>query len=975
MSTQTSASGPQAVGAYLAALRSAGFSGDIADDQASRVVYATDNSIYQLMPQAIIYPANAADIALAMRVADSDRHSGLSFQPRGGGTSCNGQSLGHGIVIDCSRHMRQISDFDPVARTIRVQPGVIRDQLNDYLRPHGLFFPPHVSTTNRATIGGMVSNDSSGKGSRIYGKTSAWVESLGLVLADGREIEVSATDCPQDLRRSLWDILHPHRAGIRQAFPKLNRGFSGYDLLNALNDQGLVNLPSLICGSEGTLALITTITCRVEPIPAHTAVVAVGYDSLDAALRAVPFLLESEPSAIEFIDDKILTLVRSSDYRDMANRLWGKGADPQALHFVEFQGDSRQQIAERLSRFHDALSSAGANHAGFLIATEAREAAEVDAIWSLRKACQGLLLKQQTRRRAQPFVEDFVVPPEALADFIDELQRDLRQDGVDVGMFGHSDVGVVHMRPLLDMTRPEDRARIRTISDRVFELTRRHGGLFWGEHGKGFRGEYSAEVIGPNLVGVMDAIKTLFDPMNRLNPGKIASPAGHGPIPALDAPPMRGASDGAIRSDLLSGFDRAMHCNGNGNCFGLDRAAVLCPSYRATMDRRFSPKGRAELLREWLRLRSAGDQVGLRQLVPGLKQSMDQCLSCKACAGGGCPVRVDIPAMRSGFLEWYHESHPRPVSHRLLRHIETAAPIMAKLAPVLRPVMGNPLVKGTMSRVLKLCDLPLPHGRAFQRGLQRLGIKVLSAEQIISRMTGPSVVIVQDPFVPFYDAQVALDHAELLQRMGQQVFVLAYRPSGKVLHVSGYVQAFRKTAERMAQDLDALAGAGAELIGLDPATTLMFRDEYPHVLGRQPKWLVTTFPEWIERRAGCLPPVDHINREYSLALHCTERALTPESAEGWKVAFGKFGLELRIQDQGCCGMAGLFGHETRNQEVSSGLYERNWRELVEESGKNSLLATGFSCRCQAERLSGARPHHPVTVLLRAFESQQASANM
>lgn len=951
---------------YLAALHQAGFRGEIGDDPAHRVSFSTDNSIYQLLPQAVIFPRDAADIATAMRTANQPEHHQIRFQPRGGGTSCNGQSLGEDIVIDCSKHMRSVLAFDPDNRRITLEPGVIRDQLNDFLRPHGFFFPPHVSTTNRATIGGMVSNDSSGKGSRIYGKTSAWVERLNLILADGREIEVTSMTCPDDLQDALRQIIGPHRDEIRQVFPALNRGFTAYDLLNACNLPGHIDLLALLCGSEGTLAVMTAITLRIEPIPAFSAVVAVGYDSLDTALRAVPFLLQSNPSAIEFLDDKILTLVRNSAYRGLATRLWGQGADPQALHFVEFQADSEQQIDRLLSDFQGLLASDQPGNAGFLTATPARALAEVEAIWSLRKACQGLLLGQQGKRRAQPFIEDFVVPPEALADFIAELQQALLLDGVDVGMFGHADVGVVHMRPLLDMQDPADRGLIRTISDRVFALTRRHGGLFWGEHGKGFRGEYSAEVIGDNLVGVMEAVKTLFDPLNRLNPGKIASPAGHTPILSLDDPAMRGAFEAVIDPQARDDFARALHCNGNGNCFGLDSAAVMCPSYRATMDRRYSPKGRAALLREWLRLRSLNDEAGLQAIVPGLKQSMDKCLSCKACAGGGCPVRIDIPDMRSAFLDWYHQRHPRPFSHRLLARVEAAVPAMAWAAPIIRPMMRRKIVQKGVARIMGLADLPEPQGRAFQNGLRDLSIDTLSAEAIVARRARNPVVIVQDPFVPFYDAQVALDHARLLQKLGQTVFVLAYRPSGKVHHVLGKMEAFQRTAERMDRDLRRLSDAGAVLLGLDPATTLMFRHEYPKALGREAGWTVQTLPEWLEDAADRLPQLPVASTRYRLAQHCTERSLAPSAVTAWVAAFARFGMILQVENLGCCGMAGLFGHETENMAISQTLYDQNWRSKVEQQHVPALLATGFSCRCQAGRFSAQNLTHPASALLNAL---------
>lgn len=961
------------VTAYLDVLRRAGFGGDIGEDNANRITFSTDNSIYQIFPQAVIFPRDGRDVALVMQVANRPDFQALHFHPRGGGTSCNGQSLGDGIVLDTSRHMRRILDFNVETRQIRLEPGVIRDQLNLFLQPHGLFFPPHVSTTNRATIGGMVSNDSSGKGSRIYGKTSAWVEALRLVLPDGREVTVSATDAPEDLARSLASILAPLRDEIRTVFPTLNRGFTGYDLLNAMDAQGRVSLPALLCGSEGTLALITEITCRVAPLPACSAVMAIGFASLEAGLRAVPRLLESEPSAIEFLDDKILALVRGSDFDALAARLWGgSAAPPDALHFVEFEADSMASLRAQMDRLHGVLDSMGGAAQGLVSRAEAIDAPDVAAIWNLRKACQGLLLSQQGQRRAQPFIEDFVVPPERLADFIADLRDDPACKGVDVGMFGHADVGVIHMRPLLDMRAAADRARIRSISDAVNRLTLRYGGLFWGEHGKGFRGEYAESLLGPRLSHAMAGIKQLFDPQNRMNPGKIASPAGMPGILPLDAPPMRGSYDEGIDATTLDGFARALHCNGNGNCFGLAAAETLCPSYRATGDRRFSPKGRAGLLREWLRLRAAQDEEAMAAMVPGLKQSLDSCLSCKACAGSGCPVRVDIPEMRAAFLDWYHQQHRRPLLHHLLRHLESALPWLARLAPLANPLLHNPLSTRLLHRTLGLTDLPRLDGRTFARGLRGLGIKTATPSQILARPKLPSVVIIQDPFVPFFDARAGLAQVALLQRLAGEVMVMAWRPSGKVLHVTGQLGAFRQTAKRLAGDLAQLSQAGIELVGLDPPTTLMLRDEYRHSIGYG--CAVMTLEEWIAQRPQDAIAPAHVaaapRPAYRLAPHCTARALTPDSTADWIAVFRRFGLDLHSEATGCCGMAGLFGHEVANQTISRSLYEQNWRPRVEDPVAMPLLATGFSCRCQAERLSGTALEHPAAVLLQQITADR-----
>ncbi len=956
--------------AYFTALREAGFRGDIGGDIANRITFATDNSIYQIPSQGVIFPYDGEDMTCAIHVANRPDFAHLTFTPRGGGTGCNGQSLGDGIIIDTSRHMRRILDFDRKAQRIKIEPGVIRDQLNAYLEPYGFFFPPHVSTSSRATIGGMVSNDSSGKGSIVYGKTSAHIEAVEVLLPDGREFEFNesgAGDANAGIAQSVAEIIGPHRAEIRNVFPDLNRGFTGYDLLNAMDEAGDVSLASLICGSEGTLALIKSVTCRVTRIPAMTAVVAIRYEALDDGLRAVPGLLTVKPTAIEFIDDKILNMAQESEFWPVAGAVLSGPEDEaraQAMHFVEFEGESAAELRQKTVALDAHLGACSGRPGGPLGWRAAMDPADIRAIWDMRKACQGLLLSQQGRRRAQPFIEDFVVPPKHLADFIAELNLMLAERGVDVGMFGHADVGVVHMRPLLEMTKPEDRRLIRDISDKVFELTRKYGGLIWGEHGKGFRGEYSAAVLGPRLMDATAEIKALFDPRNRLNPGKIATPKGHdAKLLALDAAPMRGAYDQAISKELLAQFPKALHCNGNGNCFSLDSAAPICPSYKATGDRRYSPKGRAGLIREWLRLRATGDEDALAELTPGLYDAFDTCLACKSCSGGGCPVRIDIPQMKAGFNEWYFARNRRPVSDLFVRNLETWLPLLARIAPLANGVQGFAPVKALIREWLGIVDLPQLNGLAFEKGLKSLGVPLLSAEAIVAlsveRRKG-LLVIVQDGFTTFYDAEVALAQVALIKRLGANIVVLSYRAGGKPLHINGHLERFRSLARKNARDLSVIAAAGAELLGLDPATTLMYRDEYEEVNDEFPPYRVLLPSEWLNR--ADLPKLAS-KATYQLIQHCTEKSVHPETTAQWLQIFGRAGLELEIVDAGCCGMAGLFGHEACHKKMSRTLYDQTWRDVAEGAEAGRLMATGYSCRSQVKRFSGVRALHPAEGLM------------
>ncbi len=830
----------QTVQKYLSALQDAGFVGEVTSDLADRVACSTDNSIYQIMPQSVIYPFDGDDLVLAVQVAQRAAFTSVAFLPRGGGTSTNGQSLGDGVVVDTSRHMRRIHHYDPETGLVRVEPGLVRDKLIDFLAPHGRFFAPHVSTTNRATIGGMVSNDSSGKGSVIYGKTSDHIHSIELVLPDGNVATFDAkgavgdTDVPQTADRICRDvetILAPHFNKIEQRFPKMKRGFTGYNLKEARAGDGGLNLPKLLAGSEGTLGFIKSVTLKSEPIPAHTALAVLVYDSHDTGLRAVPGLLEAR--------------------------------------------------------------------------------------------------------------------------------------NIPLGMYGHADVGCVHIRPLMNLTAEDERRQIRQISDAVFALTQKYGGLLWGEHGKGLRGEYSERVIGSDLVQVMRQIKTVFDPLNRMNPGKIARPIDdRAPVLALDEVPMRGAFDAQIKPDLASQYSNVLRCDGNGACFNQDAAKPFCPSYKITGDRRLSPKGRAGMLREWARARSTGDTIGARDIADELNVILETCLACKACAGAGCSAKVDIPEMKSQFLNWYHEDHTRPVADLLVANLERVAPLLDRIGGLVNALQSTALVRWSVSRGFGLVDLPkLRHRRGFLDKMRKLNVQTMSATALLGMPVAKraeTVVIVQDCFTSFYDADVLLAQIELVQKLGFAPVLLNYRAGGKPLHVRGMLGRFRQMAQQNAQDLAELSKAGFALVGVDAATTLMYRHEYIETLPDCPDLGVQLLSEWLD--AQDLPRLDG-DICYTMIQHCTERSLEPQTSSQWQNVFERSGLSVNLVKAGCCGMSGLFGHEARHQEMSRGLYDENWRAVVEAEAEGGLVATGYSCRSQVKRLSDVQALHPAQILL------------
>ncbi len=968
------------VTSYFDSLKSRGFLGELASDTASRIACSTDNSIYQIMPQAVAYPRCGSDIDLLVQVAQEEAFSSLRFYPRGGGTSTNGQSLGTGVVVDTSRFMRNVLSFDQAKGLVRVEPGLVRDKLIDFLKPHGRFFAPHVSTTSRATLGGMTSNDSSGKGSVVYGKTSDHVHSIEFVLPNGECVEIGEVaeaglptlgGATGELARRVAAILAPHVKEIQKRFPDMKRGFTGYNLKEARNVDGSLNLAKLVAGSEGTLGFIKSITLKAEPIPAHTVLTVLVYPSHEAGLRAVPGLLEARPHAIEFIDDKILGAALRSPFANDVRDVLGIEGDGEALaaHFFEMSDDDGDTLDRRLQEFlahFETLPDAGLRPIGVKVL---RDRDQIARVWEIRRACQGLLAGFDRNKRAVAFIEDCAVPPENLADFVGELEAVLSAKNIPLGMYGHADVGCVHIRPLMNLNSEDERRQIREISDAVFDLTRKYGGLLWGEHGKGLRGEYSEQVIGAALYKVMQQIKGAFDPLNRMNPGKIAHPDGSSSqLLALDGVTMRGEFDQQITPDLAQSFSNMLRCDGNGACFNQDETQAFCPSYKATGDRRLSPKGRAGMLREWARSLSQEQESQVSNMTEALHEVLDTCLACKTCAGAGCPANVDIPEMKSQFLEWYHRSQPRPLSDLMVANLERLAPVLDHFGGIANWVQSTKIVKKLMADRVGLVDIPkLRSRREFKRALNRLEVPVLAAEKILAmqpRTPSNTVVLVQDCFTSFYDSGVVLAQIQLIKKLGFCPIVLRYREGGKPLHVRGMRRRFKSVATRQAHDLAQLDHAGFTLVGVDSATTLMYRHEYPDTLTDCPEFRVKVLSEWLS--GVQLPRLSGL-QSFAVIQHCTERALVPETSAQWVQIFDNFGINFKVVNAGCCGMSGLFGHEKEHQDISKTLYDQNWRRIVEAEDRPDLIATGYSCRSQIKRLSQVTVLHPAEAILRAWQ--------
>ncbi|MBR7963866.1 FAD-binding oxidoreductase [Burkholderia vietnamiensis] len=993
---------------FLAALHAAGFAGEIRVDHANRTVQATDNSIYQRLPQAVVCPAHADDVRLLARLLAEPAHRDVAVAARGGGTGTNGQSLTDGVVVDLSRNMNRILEINAQERWVRVQAGVVKDQLNAALKAHGLFFAPELSTSNRATVGGMINTDASGQGSCTYGKTRDHVLALDFVLLGGEQLHSDALDddelarrCARQDRigkvyRTARRISDEQAALIDAKFPKLNRCLTGYDLAHLREPDGRFNLNSVLCGAEGSLGFVVEAKLNVLPIPKYSVLVNVRYAGFMDALRDARALLELKPLSIETVDSKVLMLA-------MKDFVWSSVAEyfPQddarptlGINLIEFCGDDAADVDARVRAFVAHLrTDTSVERLGHTIATGDDA---VKRVYAMRKRAVGLLGNVQGEARPQPFVEDTAVPPENLAAYIAEFRALLDGHGLQYGMFGHVDAGVLHVRPALDMKDPKQAALVRPVSDAVAELTQRHGGLLWGEHGKGVRSEYAPAFFG-ELYPSLQQLKAAFDPHNQLNPGKIATP----PAPALrllkiDEVPTRGDHDRQIDERVWQSYGTAMHCNGNGACYNFDPDDAMCPSWKATRERVQSPKGRASLMREWLRLQGqAGVDVvaaararqpfvrgfaarwrnsraarnGAADFSHEVYDAMAGCLACKSCAGQ-CPVKVNVPEFRSRFLELYHQRYQRPLRDYLIGSLEFMMPLMARAPALYNALMRAGWVRTLLERYVGMVDSPLLSRFDLAAVIRQWNVRPADPHALAAltdAQRARSVVIVQDTFTRYFDTEQLATLIELAARIGFQVWLAPLAPNGKALHVQGFLRAFEQVAIRNATQLAALARPGVALVGLDPAMTLTYRQEYLKVTGLAdvPKvalpqeWLVDALPE-----TGAGAGVGAPSATYRLLPHCTERTNAPDSGKQWAQVFARRGLRLTLQATGCCGMSGTYGHEARNLQTSRTIYAQSWAAHVDAPVEHGeALATGYSCRSQVKRMSARQLRHPLQALL------------
>ncbi len=997
---------------FLQALEQQGFTGDTATSYADRLTMATDNSIYQLLPDAVLFPRSTSDVALITRLAAEARFKALVFTPRGGGTGTNGQALNQGIIVDMSRYMNRIIEINPEEGWVRVEAGVIKDQLNQFLKPYGFFFAPELSTSNRATLGGMINTDASGQGSLVYGKTSDHVLGLRAVLLGGDILDTQAmpvalaetlgkaSTAIGRIYKTVLERCRDNRQLIIDNFPKLNRFLTGYDLRHVFNDEMTeFDLTRVLTGSEGTLAFITEARLDITRLPKVRRLVNIKYDSFDSALRNAPFMVEARALSVETVDSKVLNLAREDIVWHSVKELITDVPDKTllGLNIVEFAGDDEALIDAQVASLCQRLDELMASGEGGVIGWQrCDELAAIERIYAMRKKAVGLLGNAKGAAKPIPFAEDTCVPPEHLADYIVEFRALLDGHGLSYGMFGHVDAGVLHVRPALDMCDPQQEVLMKTISDEVVALTAKYGGLLWGEHGKGFRAEYSLAFFGEALYGELRKIKAAFDPENRLNPGKICPPEGlDAPMKQVDAV-KRGTFDRQIPTTSRTAWRGAMECNGNGLCFNFDVKSPMCPSMKITGNRIHSPKGRATLVREWLRLLAdrgidplklerelPEKRASLRTLIERtrnswharrgeydfsheVKEAMSGCLACKACSTQ-CPIKIDVPEFRSRFLQIYHGRYLRPLRDHLVATVENYAPLMARAPKTFNFFMSQPWMRDLSAKHIGMVDLPLLSVPSLQRqmvGHHSANMTLEQLEALSEEQRAKTVLVVQDPFTSYYDAQVVADFVRLVERLGYRPVVLPFSPNGKAQHIKGFLTRFAKTAQKTADFLNRVAELGMPMVGVDPALVLCYRDEYKLALAdKRGDFHVQLVHEWLPAVLEKVEPRAVSGEPWYLFGHCTEVTALPGAPAQWAAIFARFGAQLENFSVGCCGMAGTYGHEVKNHANSLGIYELSWHQAMQRLPRNRCLATGYSCRSQVKRIEGNGVRHPLQALL------------
>lgn len=942
--------------------------GDVLSDRTSLGLYATDASVYQIEPIVIVLPKDTDDVQEAIRIAaDHD----ITILPRGGGTSLAGQTVGHSMILDFSKYMNQLLELNVSEKWVRVQPGLVRDELNAVLKEHKLHFAPDPATSSRANVGGMIGNNSSGTKSILYGKTVDHVLELEVTLADGTNLHIEKLSKDEynaksenpgregEIYRGFSKIIKDNAVEIEARFPKVMRRVQGYNLDEFIHTEDW-NLSKVICGSEGTLAAITEVKLNLEPLPKFKSICVVHFSDLRQSIEAVNQMLPFEPSAIEILDKTVIQMSRENlTTRRHSHFIEG---NPVSIQIVEFYGDTYEDVMDRPTRMIEHLKTFDMGYAYPLFP----EGEYYDDVWVIRKKGLGLMLGVKGKKKPLPFIEDSGIPTDVLPEYIERVLNICKENNTEAAMYAHASVGVIHVRPILDLRDAEDIKRFKNISEATFQLVQEYGGSWSGEHGDGLvRSFYLKRYFGDQVYDALKQVKNLFDPKDRMNPGKI-----------IDAQPI----DENLRygtqyqDEPLStvykyrddeSFGNAVHmCTGVGECRKM-LGGTMCPSFKATREEEHSTRGRANALR--LAMSGQLDHKGL--LDDRLKDALDLCLSCKACKSE-CPSNVDMAKLKSEVLQMRYDANGASLRDKAIRDSsKMAGKLSGKAAGFVNGIMGTSLVKSVIEKTAgfdKRRSLPTYTKEPFYKWFE--------SNYLPPTGDTSKVILFADTYMNYHEPQIGIAATKMLSAFGFEVILAnigcCQRP--KISH--GFLKSAKKDGTILAQSLDQLMTEDISVVVCEPSCASALNDDLPDLINDEHlalklKEKVLSLDVFIENQITAfkksnkaLPKLKSTSKQMLLHGHCHQKALYGTGS--LKTIFENIeDVNLKEIPSGCCGMAGSFGYEKEHYEISKKIGELSLFPPIRESSPDTIvIANGFSCRHQIADFTERKAVHWVEAI-------------
>jgi len=957
--------------------------GELLFDDTTRILYATDASAYREMPKAVAIPKSIEDIRKLIQFARAEK---TALIPRTAGTSLAGQVVGNGIVVDVSRNFTNIIEFNKEEKWVRVQPGVIRDELNMFLKPHGLMFGPETSTANRAMIGGMVGNNSCGSNSVVFRSTREHLLEIKAILSDGSDAEFKTLDpdafhvkCEGDtleasIYRTTRSLLsnYENQVEIRKEFPKktVERRNTGYAIDILLDSAPFTagtpdfNFCKLIAGSEGTLAFITEAKLNLIPLPPReSGLLCIHFNTIDESLRANLIALKYHPSASELIDHFILECTKDN-IEQSKNRFFVLG-DPGAILVVEFARDTREEVEAIAKAVEADMRAAGLGYHFPLLFGE-----DTKKIWSLRKAGLGLLGNLPGDEKAVPVIEDTAVDVNDLPAYIRDFNEILKKYGLHSVHYAHAGSGEIHLRPILNLKTKEGNRLFRVIAEEIATLVNKYKGSLSGEHGDGrLRGEFIPQMVGEKNYRLLKAIKQAWDPQHIFNPNKIVDTPSMNTMLRYEPGQQTPAFNTVFRFYKQDILQHAEQCNGSGDCRKTQLSGgTMCPSYMATRNEKDTTRARANILREFLTRSTKPNRFDHKEIY----EVMDLCLSCKGCKSE-CPSNVDVAKLKAEFLQQYYDANGAPLRSRLIANFSLSSGMASAI-----PGFYNFLVKNkTVSKWVKSAA-----GFARQRSLPTLHTFTLkkwwSSHRTRARVTGAKKIwLFCDEFTNFNDTAIGIKTILLLEKLGYEVDIPDHIESGRTWLSKGFLRKSKEIANKNIRSLRELVSEENPLVGIEPSAILTFRDEYPDLADddlyddavKMSKH-VYMLDEFLSKEvdAGKIKPSQFSRDKKNVLLHghCQQKALSSVSHSA-KILSLPVNYKVQTIPSGCCGMAGSFGYEKEHYDISMKIGELVLFPAVRNTGTDTIVAApGTSCRHQVKDGTGRIALHPVEVLYEAL---------